>query len=220
MLKWNYNMDPSLNAPSIFEYFRISFRENLLADELGDLYDQLYYMTGEYYIYKLLTSGVDEWVDNINTGETETLDDIVMQSFMEGVNRLVRRHGKNPEKWEWGSIHKIALIHPLGSVKILGSLYKLNSRQFGIGGSDHTVCPYFSLKPGFSVSMGASIRHIFNTADWDDSYTVLPGGVSGVPKSEFYLSQFKTYLGGEFYKDHFSESAVKNSVKYKMIFKP
>jgi len=218
--QWKYEMDPRLNAPSVFEFFRICFRKNLLADELGVLYDELYYMTSEYYIYKIITSGIDEWVDNIDTPQTETLDDIVMKSFKDGVHLLMKQHGKNPENWKWGRIHTITFVHPLGSIRILNSLYKLNSRTFQIGGSDHTVCPYFSLKPGFSASMGASIRHVFNTADWDDSWSVLPGGSSGVPESEFYLSQVDTYLMGQFYRDHFSENAVKNSAKYKMILKP
>jgi len=70
------------------------------------------------------------------------------------------------------------------------------------------------------VNVGASVRHIFNTADWDESYSVIPGGASGVPHSEFYLSQVQTYLNGEFYKDHFSDEAVLASAKYTLILKP
>lgn len=218
--EWEYEMNTSMNAPSVFEFFRICLRKNLLADELGDLFEHLYYMTSEYYIYKIITDGEDEWVDNILTPEKETLDDIVMQSFKEGVSLLVKKYGRNPERWNWGRIHTIAFVHPLGTVKILDALYKLNSDEFPVGGSDHTVCPYFSFKPGFRASMGASVRNLYNTADWDDSYSVLPGGISGVPKSEFYLSQIKTYLDGKFYRDYFSSDAVKRSAKYKMVFKP
>ena len=217
---WDYDMNPRLTAPAIFEFFRISFRRNLLADELGDLYDGLYYMTSEYYIYELLTNGPDEWVDNINTVEKETLDDIVMQSFKDCIRSLTKQYGKNPEKWEWGKIHTITFMHPVGSVKILGCLYKLNSKRFGIGGSDHTVSPYFTFKPEFKVVYGASERHIFNTADWDESYSVIPGGSSGVPGSEFYLSQVKAYLSGQFYKDLFSENAVKTSAKHVLVLVP
>jgi len=39
-------MNPELIAPTIFEFFRNSFRRNLLADEMNELYEKLHYMTG------------------------------------------------------------------------------------------------------------------------------------------------------------------------------
>ena len=87
-----------------------------------------------------------------------------------------------------------------------------------LGGSNHTVSPY-SYGAGFKVNHGASERHIFNTADWDESYTVIPTGESGVPASEFYLSQMKNYLSGKFYKDAFSEKAVIAAAKYTLVLK-
>lgn len=216
---WDFIMDPSRIAPSVFEFFRICLKKNLFADDLGDLFNEMYYMTSEYYIYRLITGEADEWIDNLNTPEKETLDDIVMESFKDAIEMLSKQYGKNPARWQWGRIHTITFIHPLGSVKILGSLFKLNSGEYPTGGSDHTVCP-FSFKAGFRVSQGASIRHIFNTADWDQSYSVLPGGISGVPKSEFYLSQVEPYLEGRFYNDHFSEKAVKNSAKHRFLLRP
>jgi penicillin G amidase len=216
---WDYDMNASLVAPSIFEFFRISFIDNLLADELGDLYNQLFKTTKEYYIYRILKTGPDEWVDNINTPQKETLDDIVLKSFKDCILSLSTQSGKDQSKWNWGRIHKIKIQHPMGSVKILDRIFGLNSDEFGIGGSNHTVSPY-SYSAGFKVNHGASERHIFNTADWDNSYSVIPTGESGIPGSEFYLSQTKSYLEGKFYKDHFSEDAVKTGAKYLLILKP
>jgi len=220
LTEWDYDMNASLIAPTIFEFFRKSFRKNLLADDLGDFFNQLFYMTAEYYVYRILKTGSNDLVDNINTPEKETIDDIVMQSFKECIKSMIKQCGKNQERWEWGDIHKITIKHPLGSVRILNCLYNLNSDKYSIGGSDHTVSPYFSFVPGFKVAHGASERHIFNTADWDESLTVLPGGASGMPASEFYLSQVETYLNGNFYKDCFSEDAVKSSAKYTLVLKP
>jgi penicillin amidase len=220
MADWDYNMDPALIAPAVLEYFRISFKENLLADELGHLYEHMNYLTGEYFIYRIITDRPHSWIDNVNTDTVETIDDIVMQSFREGIGSLIKEHGKNPENWKWGKINKLTFVHPLGTVKILNLLFNLNSDEYEVGGGDHTVSPFFSFKPGFEVNVGASVRHIFNTADWDESYSVIPGGASGVPHSEFYLSQVQTYLNGEFYKDHFSDKAVLSSAKYTLILKP
>jgi penicillin amidase len=216
---WDYDMNANLVAPTIFEFFRKSFSHNLLGDELGDLYNSLPGGMNDYYIYRILKTGADEWVDDINTPQKETLDDIIQKSFSDCIKVISQSYGSDVSKWTWGSIHTITLEHPMGSVKILDKIFGLNSAVYPIGGSNHTVCPY-TYDEGFKVTDGASERHIFNTANWDESYTVIPTGASGVPSSEFYLSQTKTYLDGKFYKDAFSENAVKASAIYTLVFKP
>jgi penicillin amidase len=217
--KWDYAMDAGLKAPSVFEFFRISFAKNLLSDELGDLYGQLTGTIRDYYIYRILKTGPDEWVDNVSTTQKETLDDIILLSFKDCVASLTAQCGEDQAKWLWGIIHKVRIEHPLGSVKLLDRIFGFNSKYYPIGGSNHTVSPY-SYSPGFVVNHGASERHIFNTANWDESLTVIPTGASGVTASEFYLSQTETYLEGHFYKDPFSEAAVKSAAKYTLILKP
>jgi penicillin G amidase len=217
---WDYDMNTGLIAPSLFEFFRISLRKNLLADELGDLYEKIYYNVGEYYIYRIFTTTPDEWVDDINTEKKETLDDIILESFKDCVASISKNYGHNPEKWKWGNLHKIVIKHPLGSAGILNTFFHFNSGEYSVGGSDHTISPYFSFTSEVKVEHGASERHIFNTADWDESYTVIPTGASGMPGSEFYLSQTKTYINGGFYKDAFSEEAVRAAARYTLKLLP
>jgi penicillin amidase len=215
---WNYDMNKDLVAPSIFEYFRYSFPKNLLSDELGNLYSQINVTEREYYIYRILNDGPDEWVDDISTPQKETLDDIVLKSFKECINEMTVKYGPDTLNWKWGDIHKITIEHPLGTVKVLDKLFGFNSKEYRIGGSNHTVSPY-SYASQFKINHGASERHIFNTANWDESLTVIPTGISGIPASEFYLSQTETYLQGRFYKDVFSEGAVKAAAKYTLVLK-
>jgi penicillin amidase len=206
-------------APALFEYFRISFIKNLLSDELSDLYDQLFSVARDYYIYRILSTGPDAWVDNINTPETETLDDILLKSFKDCVAEITLGLGDDQDEWKWGNIHKIRFNHHLGSIDLLDKVFGFNSEEFPVGGSNHTVSPY-SFKQGFIVNHGASERHIFNTADWDESLTVIPTGASGIPASEFYLSQTKTYINKGFYKDAFTEGAVKAATVYTLKLVP
>jgi penicillin amidase len=219
-------MSADLVAPSLFEFFRISFLKDLLTDELGDLFDQSISKTGDftivmgdYYIYRILKTGPDEWVDDINTPQKENLDDIILKSFKDCVSSITEQYGADQANWKWGDIHKITIEHPLGQVKLLDRIFNLNSGTYGVGGSNHTVSPY-TYKEGFKVYHGASERHIFNTANWDESLTVIPTGASGIPASEFYLSQTRTYLEGKFYKDAFSDEAVKKAAKYTLKLKP
>lgn len=215
---WDYDMNAALIAPSVFEYFRFSFAENLLADELGGLYGEMTGTVRDYYIYRILKEGPDNWVDNVRTTEKETLDDIILKSFKDCIAEITQQRGADQSNWKWGDIHKIVLEHPLGSVKLLDKLFGFNSAQYSVGGSNHTVSPY-SYGAGFKANHGASERHIFNTANWDESYTVIPTGASGVPSSEFYLSQTESYITGKFYKDAFSEGAVKAAAKYTLVLK-
>jgi penicillin amidase len=175
---------------------------------------------GDYYIYRILTTGTDSWVDDINTPQTETLDDIILKSFKDCVSLITIRYGQDQSAWKWGSIHKIIISHPLGSaVPLLDKVFGFNSDEYPVGGSNHTVCPY-TYNKAFIVIDGASERHIFNTSNWDESFTVIPTGASGIPADEFYLSQTKAYINKEFYKDAFSDEAVKAAAKYKIVLKP
>jgi penicillin G amidase len=217
--EWDFNMDKDKAAPAIFEFLSKSMAKNLLGDELEELFVQLPGSIKDYYIYRILETGADRWVDDINTSAAETLDDIILKSFKDCVKTLSETYGADVNKWTWGSIHRISLDHPLATVKIIDRIFKLSSGKVGVGGSNHTVCPY-TYKEGFIVTDGASERHIFNTANWDESYTVIPTGASGVPSSEFYLSQTITYLNGGFYKDAFSDGAVKAAAKYTLKLVP
>lgn len=217
---WDYDMNRNLIAPTVFEYFRLCLRHNLFADEMEELYSRLYYMTGEYYVYRILKDGPDEWVDNISTPELETFDDIVFKSYKGAIDSLNHLLGNQMKKWAYGKVHTLTLKHPLGTLRILDWLFRLNSPRYRVGGSDHTVSPYFSFEKIFSVTSGASEKHIFNTADWDESLTIIPGGVSGMPSSEFYLSQLEKYISGDFYKDPFTENAVRSAAKYTLKLIP
>lgn len=219
LTNWDYNMSKDLVAPTVLEFFTKSFEKNLLGDELGGLFDDLQTSIKEYYIFKILTTGPDSWVDDVTTSEDENLDDIIFKSFKESIGLLSEKYGSDINDWKWGKIHKISLEHPLSSVKILNRVFKLSSPLTGIGGSSHTVCPYY-YEGEFKVTSGASQRHIYNTADWDESYSIIPTGESGIPGSEFYLSQTNTYLEVGFYRDLFSRQAVEAAAKYKLLLLP
>ena len=216
---WDYSMDASLVAPSLFEFTRIALARNIMYDDLGGLYGSANGRQHDFYIYKLMKEGPDEWIDNINTPEVETLDDIIALSLISAVDTLTARYGEFGEKWQWGRIHTFTLEHPMGGVKILDRLLGLNSKTYPVGGSYHTVEPY-SFRDNFRVNHGASERHIFNTADWDKSLTVIPTGTSGIPGSPFYLSQTDAYVNNAFYEEPFTERAVEAAKKYQMIYRP
>jgi len=67
---------------------------------------------------------------------------IIEKSFSETIEFLTLKYGQNNAKWAWGNVHQLILEHPMGSVKILAKIFKLNKGPFSVGGTYHTVCPY------------------------------------------------------------------------------
>ncbi len=219
---WDYDMQASSAAALIFEIMFLELNRAMFEDELGDDYGQLAYNAiAKNLIEKTRVSGHSLWCDDVNTPDiSESFHDNIRTAFQQTMDTLTSMYGSEVSDWEWGKLHKVALIHPMGSVPIVEKLFKVNRGPYAIGGSSHTVCPYSYPKgSSFVANHGASERHIFNTADWDRSLTVIPTGISGIPSSPHYLDQTKLYINNEFHRDHFSREAVETSYLYKAEFK-
>jgi len=218
LAEWDYIMSPDSYCPTFFDYFEKILKYNLLQDDMGDFYDELYGSVKSYYLLMIMLGEHSLYVDNKNTDVVEDLDAILISSFYNTINHITKEHGGDKSKWLWGDLHAFTAEHPMAAVKIVDRLFKLNVGPYRVGGSYHTVSPY-SYGDAFRINHGASERHIYNTANWDESFTIIPTGISGVPSSEFYCSQTELYCNDGFYKDHFSREAVEEAKKYVLILK-
>ena len=194
----------------------------MFYDELGDQhYGQLAHGTiAKNLIEKTRLTGHSLWCDNVNTpGVEESFYDNIRTAFQQSVDTLTAMYGPDVLSWQWGNLHKVSLIHPMGGVSIVEKLFRVNRGPYPIGGSSHTVSPYSYPKgSSFVANHGASERHIFHTADWDRSLTVIPTGNSGVPASPHYLDQTPLYINNQFHRDHFSREAVEANSLYRAVF--
>jgi len=218
--EWNFELTRESVAASVFEILYRKVCENLIKDDLTpELFTAL---KGQRILLENLMLNIQSvkssgWIDDKNTTETETFDDIVILSFKETVADLTAELGKNPEDWRWGKIHTLTIGHPLGAVDILDKAFNLNRGPFEVPGSYHTVSPYsYTYTNLYKVNHGASHRHIFDVGNWDASKTIIPTGTSGIPASEFYLDQTVMYLNNQYHADPFSKNEVEKSAKSRM----
>ena len=218
---WDFDMKASSSAALIFEIMWIELNHAMFADELGDQYDLLAFTAiGDNLLERTRVTGRSLWCDDVLTSDkTETFQDNIRTAFRQAVDTITSMYGPDVSAWQWGDLHKVALIHPMGTVPIVDRLFHVNRGPFAIGGSSHTVCPYSYPKGRSFVSdHGASERHIFHTADWDRSLTVIPTGTSGVPASPHYLDQTPLYINNQYHSDYFSREAVEAHYRYKAVF--
>ena len=224
LANWDYQLTRESQAASVFEVLYRKSMLNMVKDNLSpELFKGIkgQKVLLENLLMNVLENKDSEWVDNLETPEKESFDDIVVQSFKETVDELSEQLGTDVEQWQWGKIHSFSLNHPLGVVPALNKILKLNRGPFEVPGSYHTVCPYsYSFNNLYKATHGASERHIFDTKDWDNSQTIIPTGTSGIPASPFYLDQTDMYIHNQYHDDPFNRPAVEDAASFKMKLTP
>jgi len=221
---WDFNMDKSLAAPLIYEQMYIELINALYKDELGeDVFPQIIgnKIIANYHIYALAETFESAWCDDVNTkNKIESFSDNIQGAFMATIDTLSSLLGDNISTWKWGDVHTITIEHPMGGVDIVNKLFSPNLGPYPVGGGFHTVAPYsYPVGSDYLVNHGASERHVFSVANWDDSKTVIPTGTSGIPASPYYGNQTEMYINFKYHDDAFSKEAVEKRMKYKAIYK-
>ncbi|MCD4742790.1 MAG: penicillin acylase family protein [Desulfobacteraceae bacterium] len=217
---WDLSMDAESSAAAIFKSFQICFMENTFKDQMGeDLYKG--YIKNKSlvgFVVEQLWNTESSWFDNVNTDNKETFSDIVQKSFSDSIAKLEKEFGSSINTWEWGKMHTFTLQHPLGSVKILDTIFKLNKGPYELGGSLNTIPAYgyTFLKP-FKVNYGPSQRHVYDLSQWDKSFSVIPTGNSGIPASKYYCDQTDLYVNGKFHVDYVSKALIQKNAEYTMV---
>jgi penicillin G amidase len=125
-------------------------------------------------------------------------DGLLARAFAKAVAELRASYGDDLARWSYGRTQRFTIRHPLGGVKGLGRL--LNRGPLLVAGDIDTVC--MGNIPRDPVAgptcIAPSYRIICDTADWDTTLSVLPGGQSGHPGSRHYADQLGLWQRGAY----------------------
>ena len=223
--EWDFVARHNQAAPAVFNVFMNYLAENTFKKRLGpDLYE--YYVVGDKNIpfnvlRELIQKGESPWFDDPDTPEKEGLNYVLVKSFKDSATFLEETLGDDIQNWEWGKIHTLTIYHPFGKKSpILGKIFNIGT--FPVSGSIFTVNPtYFKISKSFEVQGGgASLRHIIDFADMNNSKRILPGGISGNFMSPHYDDQFELWLAGEYRPFVLNRKAVMRDVKHRLVMIP
>ncbi|RIV33014.1 penicillin acylase family protein [Flagellimonas lutimaris] len=221
----NWNGKYSLNTTSPVIYHRTLYYmvKNTMEDELGPEMFKQFLST---HLFKRqiawgssMQSG--EWWDNVNTPDVvETRQDIVMKSFADAWNSLVKDFGEDSSQWTWDRVHTLEHQHPFGQVESLRKYF--NVGPFPVEGTREVInnlsFPYDDT--GFyKVSSGPSTRRIIDFSDVENSISILPTGQSGNPLSEHYEDQAEMYVNGKFRKMMMNKKEIEETAASILIFR-
>lgn len=201
--KWDLMMS-SGKEPALFEVFMDCLHQEVLADELGDDFDDFYssFKRKKAGLMRILSNPLSSWFDKGETPSVETREEMVRAS-LEKAHEWLESHYGSSKRWDWMEIHSIRFQHALGQVPLFRFF---NRGPFPVDGHAFTVRASFGT--GFETSSGSSYRQIIDLADLDNSVCVIVPGQSGCFLSRFYDNQIPIWLEGRYHPMLFDPDSI------------
>lgn len=187
LAKWNLVSNADQAGPTILEHWYDSLMNLVFRDELVRN-DLPITMPNDYILaqYLLKDSTSFTFIDNINTPQKETLNDLVTQALTRATEPLQKLEAE--EKLEWGKYKNTTLYHLLRTNMMPFARPGLN-----VGGGEHII-------NATKHAHGPSWRMIVSMTTPVEAYGVYPGGQSGNPGSPYYDDLVGNWAKGEYYR--------------------
>ncbi len=193
---WDFVMDRTRPEPLIYAAWTIELTRLLLADELGEDFEELARPEARR-LKALLTRGAAWCDDGATAAQKESCDERITAALEKAVAGLAEHLGDDPEDWRWGELHRAELAHPvLSRIPLVADLFGFGQET---DGGDETINRgVFAIDGGrrFSHIAGASLRIVFDMADLDATRAITATGQSGNPLSPHYGSFARRWRDG------------------------
>jgi len=143
--------------------------------------------------------------------ETGNQNAALEKSLASALADLERQLGADRSAWQWGKLHQITFVHPLGK------------REFQLGpvarpGDGNTVNA--TSGANFRQTNGASWREVLDVGDWDRSMMTNVPGESGDPASKHYGDLLQDWAAGRYHPMPFSRKAVEAAMEERILLTP
>ena len=199
--------------------------KNIFMDEFSLVGDNAFNIfislpiIAEQSINMILNNSESSWIDDIKTvGYQEGLTEIVTKSVEEAISEIERDFGENILTWQWGKANTKTYKHVLNERSIIAKLFNLSIGPFaGYGSNSNLNVSEYFFNNSYNQISGPSIRRIFDLSDMNTSYSILPTGQSGLPKSVHYANQVELFNKHIFRKIEFDETVIRNSDQYQKL---
>ncbi|QQP87866.1 penicillin acylase family protein [Skermanella sp. TT6] len=195
---WDGTLTRDRPEPLIFEWWLRDLHRALYADELGDLFADVWSSSPRLVIHMLRTAR--RWCDDVTTPDrTESCPDVLAASLDRTLAELAERHGDDPAAWRWGLEHRAPLGHQvLSRVPVLKDLFDIGIET---DGGNQTVnrggSAIRNAETPFAHIHGAGYRAVYDMSDPQNSRYMIATGQSGNPLSPHYGDLVERWRDGE-----------------------
>jgi penicillin amidase len=139
-------------------------------------------------------------------------DELLLASADDAVAALQKQTGQAAESaWNWGRLHPLDMVHPLGRAGLLHRL--LSVGPYEQGGTIDTV-------RAMGVGHGPAMRFVADLSNFDQSLMEIPTGESGQYGSPYYRDQFAEWFAGRGIPAAFSIAAEDAARAHRLTLLP
>lgn len=153
------------------------------------------------------------WLDDPLTPEKEDSHMRLLEALDMAVAHMEDKSGKDIEDWQWGTIHKVMYNHAIfGKIPLVKNMF---NREVEAGGSTDTVNMAI---PDYEAEMKSShvptMRLIYDMANLDGNYMIVPTGQSAHFKSPYYDNLLEKFYKGEYLDHSLSDRKIEGQTLY------
>jgi penicillin amidase len=224
LMRWNGDHQPNDVAPTIYYRLIYYILKMTMEDEIGPGNFVAYLKTHAYKasLSALLENNNSAWWDNINTKKIkETRKQIFNKAFDQTVNDLVKNLDDNVSSWQWGRVHLLEHVHPVGMQKPFNYLF--NVGPFSVPGGVETINNsdfILTDAPKYKVTLGPSMRIVLDFAHIENSLSILPTGESGNLMSNYFKDQSTLYNHGKLRGQKMNRAEILLKKSGRLILQP
>ncbi len=184
--KWDYNLSAESIAATAYQLWWGKLYNDIWRDDFQNIPVTLW-PSDERTMQIMQTDTGSKFFNNWNTTIIEHLSDMVLLSYAEALDSLVKLEGNN--RAEWYKAKNTTITH-------LAKLAPFSYPGLKIGGWGNTV-------NAAKGDHGPSWRMVVQMGKEIEAYGVYPGGQSGNPGSKYYADFLQNWVEGKYYQLQF-----------------
>ncbi len=203
---WEARATPDSLLTSFMEYTRHALFRHLLAPYLGEgvtkyelwepvsVYESVWWRDKEFLAF-VLRQRPPEWLPS----GFASYDDLLLASADDAVGELEKEtNDHETADWNWGRLHPLDMVHPLGRSGLLHWLLSIG--PYEQGGTVDTV-------RAMGRGHGPAMRVVDDLANFDNSLMEITTGESGESPSPYYRDEFPEWFAGRGIAAPFTQGA-------------
>ncbi len=220
---WNGEMSVDLEAPTLYTNFIERLIRSVWQQITGEEFPNGSKEDNEPSITRLINQlrgqvVRDLIVPNPQTNKGQLDDRLLIECLLEAYSTLQNDLSDELGGRSWGNVH---LLPPEFTHASLAHLTTEKGRIPTPGDNDTVrIGAFDSNKLTCDVTESSVARYIFNVENWDDSYWILPGGISENPENPHFMDQFTLWQQDELALATFSPNLIRTHCQLSMKINP